>query len=231
MNNYNEDETLIFNNRHGELLKITKKYKAIELRRNQLKTIPDILPENIEYLDISDNLIQAPNIEKFTSLKVLDLGYNLLLNHNSIKNKSLVELYLMSNDILEISSSIIHLTNLKKFDIANNRISNLDILHYISPTIEELYLGNNKIKEFTCNLTHLTRLRVLDLQFNNLTEFDCSLLPSSVEVLLLNNNYNLKLIKNKRFFELIDTEETKVTSKSLSSLNTVLNAGSDDTNE
>lgn len=231
MNNYNDDETLIFNNRYNEPLKITKKYKAIELRRNQLKLIPDILPDDIEYLDISDNLIRTPNIEKFTNLKVLDIGYNLLLNHDSIKNKSLIELYLMSNDILEISSSIMCLTNLKKFDIANNRISNLDILEYISPTIEELYLGNNKIKEFTCNLTHLTQLRVLDLQFNNLSEFDCSLLPSTVKVLLLNNNCNLKVIKNKRTFELIDIEETKMTSKSISTLNTILNAGSNNTNK
>lgn len=210
MDKYNDDEIYMFNNERDKEMNIKQDAVAIELRRNKLEKIPDGVPAEVLHLDISDNHVREIDTSKFTKIQMLDLGYNLLQNHDSIKNSTLTELYIMANDIRQVSKSLKYQTNLKKFDIAFNRLTNIDNLPCISETIEEIYLGANKISEFNLNLTHLKNLKVVDLQFNNLTEFDCALLPESVEVLMLNNNKNLEKLLKPREFRWLKTEDTKL---------------------
>ncbi|OQS54895.1 Ppp1r7 [Ecytonucleospora hepatopenaei] len=212
MDNFSEDECFYFNNQRGKELVIDSNCKAFELRRNKLEKIPESLPSTLKYLDISDNLLKNIETERFTEIEVLDMGYNLLQDHDSIKNDTLSELYIMSNDIKEISKSLQYNKSLIKFDIAANRIFEISNLKFISEKIEEIYLGANKINNFNVDLTHLRNLKILDLQYNNLEEFDCSLLPKSVEILLLNNNKRLCKLKNQRAFKMLDLGDTKAKS-------------------
>ena len=199
----------IFNNMRGKELTVNEDCEAIELRRNQFVSVPEEVPKTIKHLDISDNLIREIDTAEFKNIEMLDLGYNLLQEHDSIRNETLKELYLMANDISAISESIKYCINLEKFDIATNRLREIENLKFITTNIKEIYLGANKISEFNINLNHLTNLKIVDLQFNNLKEFDCALLPESVDTLLLNNNRNLVTIKNTRKFKIFDYNDTK----------------------
>ncbi|KAL6122577.1 Ppp1r7 [Nucleospora cyclopteri] len=214
MDKFDESKCCFHVNKRDEKLVINRDVQAAELRRNQFEAIPEEIPDTIEYLDLSDNLIKKVNSERFTEIKVLDLGYNLLQEHDCIKNDSLEELYLMANDIQHISSSIKHLKRLKKIDIASNRILNADIIADLPLSIEEIYLGANKINRFNCDLSHLINLKILDLQFNDLTEINVDLLPSNLHTLLLNDNPNLKNLFNlKKDFKILDLLNTKVAKK------------------
>ncbi len=213
MENYKDEECYFYVDERYKPMEIPKTVKAISLRRNRLKEIPESIPENVEYLDVSDNLINIPGTKQFKDIKVLDLGYNLLKTHDEIQNSSLTELYLMANEFVSLSDSLKFHTSLVKFDIASNRIKLLDPLKLLANTIEEIYLGNNKIDHFSVDLTHLTKLRILDLQYNNLEEFDCSLINSKLEILLLNNNPNLEEVKNVEILtelSMFDTDHTKL---------------------
>merc|ERR1712131_574848 len=119
-------------------------------------------------------------------------------------------------DIENISTSLKHLKNLVKFDIASNRISDIKELKYLNEKVEEIYLGANKINEFNVDLTHLKNLKILDLKFNKLSEIDLNLIPKSVHTLLLNNNPQLKVIKNNdREFKILDCNDTEIAVKKI----------------
>ncbi|ORD94634.1 PP1R7 [Enterospora canceri] len=210
MDKYDDEEQFNHNNMRDSPIMIGKEYKAISLRRNQLKEIPKDVCDTVEYLDVSDNLIGNVDVSRFSGIDVLDLGYNLLKHFDSITNPTITELYLMANDISVIPPSIKDLHKLKKFDIANNRLKEIENLKDLPESIEELFIGANGLKWFEVDLRSKTKLKLVDLQYNKLTEFDCDLLPDSVETLLLNNNTGLKVVKNIRKFKMLDLSDTQV---------------------
>lgn len=166
--------------------------KTFDVRRNSISTM--VFPENcqLEQLDASDNVIKSLDpISGLKQLKILDIGYNLIIHIPLLDLPSLKELYLMSNDITKIEN--MNFNELIKLDLANNDIRSLEGVN--CPKLEEIYLGANKIDQLI-NLKHLQFLKILDLQYNKLDEFDCSLLPESIETILLNNNKGLKKITN-----------------------------------
>jgi Leucine-rich repeat (LRR) protein len=198
---------------YTELPQIPADVLAVDVRRNKISQISlEHIPQ-IEYLDISDNLIRSIGaLSGLSRLTVLDAAYNLLSRISPLDLPSLKELYLMSNDILEIEH--MNFKNLEKLDMANNNIKKIENLKCLQ--LKELYLGANKIIEIE-NIRHLSGLKILDLQFNAIETVDCAELPRSLEILLLQGNSNLHSIKNLDFLEnlkILGIKNTKLAIKS-----------------
>ena len=171
---------------------ISSNIKYVDLRRNQLTKLEFNSSNSIEFIDISDNRIKCiDDINLLRNLKILDVGYNLIDKIPILNLQFLEELYLMSNDIKRIEN--LNFRFLKRLDIANDEIENIE--NIFSDELEELYLSSNNIREVS-DIRYLNKLRILDLQFNKIEELDCSILPLSIEILLLQNNFRLKEIKN-----------------------------------
>ncbi|WEL39439.1 leucine repeat-rich domain-containing protein [Encephalitozoon hellem] len=166
--------------------------KTVDLRRNNISRMALNRAELVEYLDLSDNRIKViSDLENLPRLKVLDLSYN-LISDISIPRMGIEELYLISNDISAIHG--LDLPRIKKLDMAVNDICRIENLESCI-ALEELYLGSNRIR-IVEGLERLTSLRVLDLQNNEIEAVDCSMIPSSVEVLLLGENRDLRALEN-----------------------------------
>lgn len=209
-----ENKTLLCNKRLTHFPDIAKETRVLDIKRNKLESIHFPQDSELTYLDVSDNLIQTMEpVSGLKYLEVLDFGYNLLKEIPQLDLPSLKELYLMSNDISEIKN--LNFPNLEKIDVANNDIETLE--NITCTNISEAYFGANKISAL-CDLTHLTNLKILDLQYNKLYEIDCTLIPQSVEILLLNNNKSLHEISN--IDHLINLKMLGVKNTKISDINT-----------
>ncbi|AFN83664.1 hypothetical protein EROM_090470 [Encephalitozoon romaleae SJ-2008] len=165
--------------------------RTVDLRRNNISRMVLNKAELVEYLDLSDNRIrEISDLENVPRLKILDLSYN-LISDILIPRMDIEELYLISNDISTIRG--LDLPRIKKLDLAVNDICRIENLGNCI-TLEELYLGSNRIRAVE-GLEDLTSLKILDLQNNELEVVDCSMIPSSVEVLLLGENRDLRVVE------------------------------------
>jgi len=194
MESQDDDPTTVILNKCGltEIPPISSEIKVLECRRNAIKVLSFPRDSLLEYLDISDNTIGSLDpVSGLGKLKTLDVGYNLLQSIPKLDLPALRELYLMSNDIKSIEN--MNFAEVIKCDLANNEIRVLDGIECLK--LEEGYFGANHITSIS-DLRHLKSLRILDLQYNKLDELDCSLLPESIEVLLLNSNKKLERISN-----------------------------------
>ena len=193
MDSYEENEIFILVKEGlNEVPPIPKETKYLDVRRNKLQKLCLDNSILVEYLDASDNLIKTfHETSGIETLKILDLGYNLISKIPKVVFPDLRELYLMSNDIYKIEN--IGFEKLEKLDLANNDISVLENID--CPNLREGYFGANMIGTIK-DLTSLSYLNTLDLQFNKLKEIDCAFLPKNLEVLLLQGNKDLKIIKN-----------------------------------
>lgn len=162
-------------------------------RRNRISRIELLACETLEELDLYDNAITTiENLDAAPNLRVLDLSFNMITKNPVPRLASLVELYLIGNDIDAIGE--MDLPSLEKLDMAENNIQQIQNLGRLC-SLTELYLGSNGIARID-NIRHLTSLRVLDLQNNKLVEVDCAELPPSITTLLLSENHGLKDIRN-----------------------------------
>ncbi|CAD27018.1 putative leucine repeat-rich protein [Encephalitozoon cuniculi GB-M1] len=197
---------------HRQLEKIPtipEHVRTVDLRRNNISRMTLNKAESVEYLDLSDNRIRTiSSLENVPNLKVLDLSYNLITDI-SIPPMNLEELYLISNDIATIHG--LNLPRIKKLDMAVNDICKIENLEKCT-TLEELYLGSNQIGAVE-GLEEMRSLKILDLQNNKLELVDCSMIPSSVEVLLLGENRSLEVVENIELLKnlkILGLEKTRV---------------------
>lgn len=216
MNEYEQECTLILMQKGLEKMpEIPENIKKLDIRRNKLSRLSFSENSSLEYLDASDNLIKSlKGVSGLKNLQVFDAGYNLIKKIPKLELPALKELYLMSNDIKKMKN--IHFSNLLKIDLANNEIKTLR--KFETPEISEAYFGANKISKIE-NISDFSHLKILDLQFNKLKELDCSLLPSGIEVLLVNDNRKLKVIKNienLKFLKILGLKNTKVIKQEIS---------------
>jgi Leucine-rich repeat (LRR) protein len=195
---------------------IGKLCKRAIFRRNRISKIELRSCEVLEELDLYDNaIVGIENLEAAPNLKMLDLSFNLIRKNTLPRLENLMELYLIGNDINFIEK--MDLPSLVKLDMAANNLEKMENLEGLG-SLKELYLGSNGITEVN-NIRHLSNLRVLDLQNNRLIEVDCAELPSSLQTLLLNENYNLKDIKNLPLLpnlEFIAIAKTSVVAEAIS---------------
>lgn len=192
MKNINPEESFSAINQKLEIQpEIPSNILEIDLRRNKLKSVSFENNDKIKFLDISDNIIKSlDSLNNLNNLEILDASYNVLTCIPLLNLSSIQEIYLISNDIEKIEN--INFNNLKKLDLAGNAIEKIENIN--STSLQELYLSSNKIDKIQ-NLMSLKNLKILDLQFNQLKEVDCAHLPPSLEILLLQNNPSLKIIK------------------------------------
>ncbi|KAI4291942.1 protein phosphatase 1 regulatory subunit 7 [Pancytospora philotis] len=166
--------------------------RELSLRKNKIDQLSFAGQNSIENIDLSDNLIKdlAP-LSALRRARIVDCSYNLVSSIPALDLPELSELYLIANDIERIEN--IRFPGLRKLDLASNSIRAIENIE--SAGIEELYLASNKIERVP-SLAHYDSLKVLDLQYNRLTELDCSLLPASLEILLLQGNSSLTTVTN-----------------------------------
>lgn len=185
-----EEKITLIHKKLREFPSITNKKIAI-LRRNWLTEINHPLQPDLVELDLYDNKIYSTDgLDSFPNLRMLDLSFNLLKNNEVPAFQHLTELYLIANDIEEIS--FMNLPNLQFLDLAENSIKELKNISHLKK-LKELYLGNNFISEIK-NLPE--NLEVLDLQCNPIKEVDCRTLPRKLRTLMLNDADGLTTISH-----------------------------------
>ena len=94
--------------------------------------INNINPDDITYLDLSDNkLTDISGIKLFKNLKKLYLDYNRVTDISGIKLfKNLRLLYLNNNEITDIFV-LKDLKNLEILNISNNQIKDISVIQYL----------------------------------------------------------------------------------------------------
>lgn len=142
--------------------------QRLEIISNQVNSINKNLPCNIEYLDLSFNIIKRiKNINHLKRLLVLNLSYNCFIDeiYNIDNLIRLKEINLSNNRILTISG-MDNQVNLTTLDLSSNRLTQIENLDNLV-NLEHLYLNNNKIHDIE-NLNKLTKLKTLSLASNRI---------------------------------------------------------------
>jgi Leucine-rich repeat (LRR) protein len=146
---------------------------------------------NVLRLELSTNRISSLdffNIEEtFLNLQFLDLSRNMIRNLTSIKLPKLIHLNLNYNEIINTDQFLGH-PNLKIFEIRGNKIANVGGLKSM-PKLEELYLCENNIT-FIDTLEDLSQLKKLHLRKNNINNLDEEKIPELPELQYLNLREN-----------------------------------------
>ncbi|NP_001025243.1 fibromodulin a precursor [Danio rerio] len=140
----------------GVGLKGLKSLTLLDVSRNQLKKVPESLPEMLHQLYLDSNSIGAVPanfLNQFSNLQYVRFAHNELTNkgipQNTFNNSGLVEL-----------------------DLSFNKLESIPV---VSTSLQHLYLQANQIKEFTlgsfCSVVdvmNFSRLRVLRLEGNEI---------------------------------------------------------------
>ncbi|KAJ8260397.1 hypothetical protein GJAV_G00181650 [Gymnothorax javanicus] len=144
----------------GGALKGLESLTLLDVSHNQLKKVPESLPEMLHQLYLESNSIDAlPTgfLEKFVKLQYVRIGHNQLTNRgippNTFNNSALVEL-----------------------DLSYNK---LERIPPVNTNLEHLYLQANQIKEFSLgslctvvDVVNYSHLRVLRLDGNQISRED-----------------------------------------------------------
>lgn len=147
---------------------------------------------NILRLELSGNRLSSleffNNEETFTNLQYLDLSKNLIRNLTPIKVSKLGYLNLSHNEIMSTDQFQPH-ANLKILELRANKISGLGGLKSMSK-LEELYLSENSIV-YIDTLEDLPMLKKLHLRKNNIVVVEEDKIPELPELQYLNLRENL----------------------------------------
>ena len=120
--------------------------KHINLKANQLEVINGEFPENLEYLNISDNrLKEIPELPN--NLKHLDVSENKLEKLPDFK-ESLVSIICNNNNIEKLHESLVNCKNLEKLNYENNENIEIsfELLDFIENRFHEISSKSKKIE-------------------------------------------------------------------------------------
>lgn len=141
-------------------LKSLKSLTLLDVSSNQLKKIPDGLPEMLHQLYLESNSIDAIPanfLNHFTNLEYVRFG------HNDLTDKG-------------IPQNTFNISGLVELDLSFNKLERIPI---VSTSLQHLYLQANQIKEFTlgsfCSVVdvmNFSKLRVLRLEGNEISAGD-----------------------------------------------------------
>lgn len=141
--------------------------------------------EALQNLDLSDcRISKIHNINLLSNLECLELQGNYLKSLFEINHKNIKELYLNSNDIIDLK---INCPNIKILECENNL--NLRSVVVMKNSLENLMLENGKIE--TIDLKKCKRLKFLWINGNNLKKIKCE---SKKLIELVANNCNLESV-------------------------------------
>ncbi|XP_038658605.1 CCR4-Not complex 3'-5'-exoribonuclease subunit Ccr4 isoform X3 [Scyliorhinus canicula] len=102
-------------------------------------------------------------------------------------------LNLRDNPIMEISSDIAKLTNLRIFDISFCLVSTLPAGLFLLSNLQSLNVAYNKISLISNDIKNLRNLQFLNVDGNELTTLPCELLQLQLKNLRMENNYTNSL--------------------------------------
>ncbi|XP_070571196.1 uncharacterized protein [Ptychodera flava] len=177
-----------------------KQLKSLDLRNNQLSSLPRSLSQDhpdLETLDISGNeftdippeldlkslrrfaisgnsisSIREDDIEDLNNLEELDASNNNLSDvPASLGNlHRLKKLNIGSNNLTTVPSEIGQLDKLETLDLSNNEMEVLPPEVCQLRSLESLYINENKLKRVPPEIDQLNALQMLDLSNNDLDE-------------------------------------------------------------
>jgi hypothetical protein len=182
-----------------EDLSAYQQLKFIHFTGNKISNISVLskLP-NILRLELANNKITTleffNNEETFLNLQYLDLSKNLIRNLTAIRLPKLIHLLLNNNEIINTDSFLGH-PNLKILELRANKISYITGIKGM-PKLEELYLSENNISSFE-SMEEMLSLKRLHLRKNSFNTFDEERLPELPEIIYLNFRENLIKDLNK----------------------------------
>ena len=147
---------------------------------------------NILRLELNSNRLSSleflNNEETFTNLQYLDLSRNLIRNLTSIKVPKLIHLRLNHNEIVNTDQFTGH-PNLKILELRGNKITNINGLKSMVK-LEELYLCENTIA-YIDTLEEFPSLKILNLRKNNISVIEEEKIPELPELQYLNLRENI----------------------------------------
>jgi Leucine-rich repeat (LRR) protein len=184
------------------------KYLHVSNNRIQEINLQTTVMPNLEYLDLSQNLLISIKDKSFlnlTKLKHLNLSYNKLDLEIGFNNNSYFEglthietLDLSFNEIkyLDSNKTFQYLVSLKYLNLSNNKLKSLDANVFVNfSLLHHLNLASNNLSSLNKNcFFNLVNLKYLRLSYNQM---------NSTDFLNSNKNY-LKHLEN------LDLEENKI---------------------
>ncbi|KAJ3586096.1 hypothetical protein NHX12_012497 [Muraenolepis orangiensis] len=150
---------------------------VLDMRRNNLRKMPENLPERLHQLYLGSNKIESIPADFLSTRPKLQF---LRLTGNMLTDKG-------------IPSNVFNVSTLVELDLSHNQLERIPIF---SRDLENLYLQANRIKEFTLSsfcrpgdMRHYSQLRVLRLDANRISARDvpaeavyCLRLAASIDV-------------------------------------------------
>lgn len=180
----------------SDFIQACNNLREIRYVHNQSYTFPPniILPPQLGFLDIKDNLIKSledVDFHRLSNLTFIDLQGNLL---ESIPDsfsllKSLRYLNLSSNNIEDFPDAICKIVSLVDFDISFNKIADLPDEIGQLVNLEKLAISNSYLsKRLPVTFVNLVSLKELDLRYNKLQNIDLLSRLPKLEVLYVSKN-------------------------------------------
>ncbi|XP_069489176.1 fibromodulin [Ambystoma mexicanum] len=158
----------------GSAFKGLKSLVFLDLSNNNLRKVPDSLPDTVEqlYLEFNNiNIIPAEYFKSFRNLQYLRISHNHLTNDG-------------------IPSNTFNSSSLLELDLSHNRLQRIPP---VNTNLEHLYLQGNQIQEFSVSsfcsfvdITNFSKLQVLRLEGN---EIKANAIPGDSSLCLRRANY------------------------------------------
>lgn len=187
--------------------------QRLEIINNQLNSINKNLPSNIEYLDLSFNILKGiKNLHRLTKLTTLNLSFNCFISDIiNIENLTkLTDVNLSNNRILTISG-LDKLVNITTLDLSNNKLTKIENLGNLV-NLQHLFLNNNKIRIIQ-NLDHFTQLKTLNLAFNKINKIQNIKYCGELITLDLKNNQIIEIenLERNRCLQVLVLTSNRIT--------------------
>ncbi|CAK1555171.1 unnamed protein product [Leptosia nina] len=172
--------------------------RTLDLGENQITSLEEpgfVGLHNVYGLRLIGNKIENISKDVFSdlpSLQILNLARNKLrfIDMGAFENlKTLQAIRLDANQLTDIQGLFVNIPTLLWLNVSDNKIDWFDY-SVLPPALQWLDLHSNNIKELGNNyrLDKELRVQTLDASFNRLTKIFTYSIPSSIELLFLNDN-------------------------------------------
>lgn len=195
---------------------ILKFLQKVDLSKNKLTKLPQIVAPSIVNLNCDENEIAECDFTGHSSIKVLSLNKNKLTSGAGLHGlPNLEELSIQENETLTSLKGLDGMKSLKKLNLTGSKLETLKELPQF-PCLEELVLDGNSIAavDELANLGHLTCLKKLSMGGTPLAEEKGDDLKKEVIIALSDKLKSLKEVNGEGwdeelFKECMETKEQR----------------------